>query len=202
MVELAPRANEAARRAALLSQMRSHHRNGERVHRPARHHRRPLRQGARRAGSRLEGHLRSLQAAQHGRRDPAHRTKAACVAFADKWDTLRLLLQRRPDSQRLQGSVRPAPRRPGRGPNPGRRQTEPSRSSRQRPSSARVPARPRRLLLPRSARLQVRRSARLHGRRLGRSARPRSAASCAFRPSVPRRISSRSPPASNASRTS
>ena len=80
--------NEHAQRAAHPLQGGSHHRNGEGVHRSAghvgglyaRHQGEPEAVGA--------GHLRSLQAAEHGGRDSID-SRGQLVALADKLDTLR-----------------------------------------------------------------------------------------------------------------
>ena len=64
--------NKFAERAATPRQDRPHHRNGERIHRPPGHRRRTLRQSPRRTRTRLARHLRTLQTAQHGRRNPQH----------------------------------------------------------------------------------------------------------------------------------
>ena len=58
-----------ARRGTL--EVRPHHRTGEGVHRIAGRGGRPLRPRAGRAGRSLAGHLRSVQAGEHGRRHPA-----------------------------------------------------------------------------------------------------------------------------------
>ena len=58
-------------RAASFSQVRSHHRAGQGIHRTAGRGGRPLRPRPGRAGRRLAGHLRPLQAGEHGRLDPA-----------------------------------------------------------------------------------------------------------------------------------
>ena len=83
-----------ARRAAV--EVRPHHRHGEGIHRSAGRRRRPLRARAGRARSGLAGHLRSLQAGQHGGRHPVHRRRPARSPGRQARHPARLL-RRRPD---------------------------------------------------------------------------------------------------------
>ena len=98
------------------------------------------------------------------------------------------LLRHRPDPHRLEGSVRAAPRRAGRGQDPGRRQAANCRCCDLLDGDASSQdffARPRPLLLPRHPRLRLRRSERRAGRRLERPGRSRSAPGRACRPCAP-----------------
>ena len=98
--------------------MRSHHRAGQGVHGAAGRRRRPLRARAGRARAGLAGDLRSLQAGEHGGRHSAQphgadRRSGRQARYAAR------LLRRRPDPLRLARSVRAPPRGAGRRQDPG-----------------------------------------------------------------------------------
>ena len=89
VVELVPRCSDpAVERAALLSKVRPHHRHGEGVHRSAGHHRRPVRQGARRTRSQSGAPSTITTSRSAWRTRSLARTRARLLAYADKWDTL------------------------------------------------------------------------------------------------------------------
>ena len=135
---------------------------------------------------------------------PRHRTGADRGAGRQARHAARLL-RRRADSHRIEGSLRAAPRRAGRGQDPGRRQAASCRCAICSADDAQLQsffARARPLLLPGNPRLRVRRSQRRAGRRLGATWWTSKRASTRVRAVRATPISNRWPPVSNASRTS
>ena len=158
-------------RAAELSQVRSHHGDGEGIHRTAGRRRRPVRAGAGRAGRSLAGHLRSLQAGEHGGFDSVAPSPGRSWRWPTSCDTLRgcFAIGMMPTGSRDPFALRRAAQGVVKIMVEGKLRIKLARSDRRRSAAARIPAGSRQVLFPRSPRLQVRRSQCGAGGRLGRS---------------------------------